>query len=161
MEQGSGARPAQPVASSPVLHPVEFEKLGFSKQIIIVALVIAVVAGGLTGYLLSGKSGVGLSGQTTSAVGGSSAKSGAKTAGVKDEKASPDCAKGQLEQGGLNGEGTHHLVREGGPSQTAYLLSSVVDLDQFAGRMVEVCGKSIASRRVAWLMDVGYVNVVE
>ena len=53
---------------------------------------------------------------------------------VKDAQTFKDSAEGMLDAGGFNGEGTHTLVRDGGPSQTAYLMSSVVDLDQFVGK---------------------------
>lgn len=58
-------------------------------------------------------------------------------------------------------QGTHKLVREGGPSQTAYLVSSVVDLDQYIGKKVEVWGETFSSTKVGWLMDVGKVNILE
>lgn len=161
MDQGTGGRPVQSGTPVPILHQVDLGKLPFPKSFLIGGVVVAVVVGVMAGYLLSARKG-GIAGPLSSSAGsGSGAASGVKTAGIKDPKSFPDCAKGQLEKGGLQGEGTHHLIREGGPSQTAYLLSSVVDLDQFAGKMVEVCGKSIASRRAPWLMDVGYVNVIE
>lgn len=58
-------------------------------------------------------------------------------------------------------QGTHKLVREGGPTQTAYLVSSVIDLDQYLGKKVEVWGETFSSTKVGWLMDVGKANVLE
>lgn len=58
-------------------------------------------------------------------------------------------------------QGTHKLEREGGTSQTAYLVSSVVDLDAYVGKKVEVLGETFQSQKVGWLMDVGRVNTLE
>ena len=58
-------------------------------------------------------------------------------------------------------QGTHKLIREGGPSQTAYLVSSVVDLNLYVGKKVEVWGETFQSSQVGWLMDVGKVNELE
>jgi len=69
-----------------------------------------------------------------------------------------DSAEGVLEKGGIDGEGTHHLVREGGPSQTAYLTSSVLDLDLFVGKKIKVEGETFAAQKAGWLMDVGLVT---
>ena len=57
-----------------------------------------------------------------------------KVEGVSDTKNFKDSAEGVMEKGGINGEGTHKLVRDGGPSQTAYLVSSVIDLDTYVGK---------------------------
>lgn len=83
-----------------------------------------------------------------------------KTYGRKDEIFSSE-AEGVIRQGGIDGEGTHHLEREGGESQTAYLTSSVVDLDQFVDRKVKVFGETFAGQKAGWLMDVGAVKVLE
>lgn len=82
-------------------------------------------------------------------------------AGILDESAFPDTAEGILEEGGVNGEGTHHLVRGNGPSQYAYLTSTVINLDSFVGKKVEVRGQTITGKKAGWLMDVGMVKVVE
>ena len=70
-------------------------------------------------------------------------------------------ATGTLEAGGLNGEGTHKLTRDGGPSQTVYLISSIVDLDQYVGKKVQVWGETIKAQRAPWLMDVGRLKLTE
>ncbi len=72
-----------------------------------------------------------------------------------------DSASGTIEKGSINGVGTHILNREGGVSQRASLTSSVVDLDLFVGRKVEVKGETNSSKQTAWLMDVGSVKVLE
>lgn len=81
--------------------------------------------------------------------------------GSKDKDSFKDNTKGYLEKGGIDGEGSHHLVRPGGPSQTVYLTSSVTDLDKFDGMEVEVWGETLSSKKAGWLMDVGRVQVVK
>jgi hypothetical protein len=81
--------------------------------------------------------------------------------GVADAGNFKDSAVGTVEKGGLSGEGTHKLVREGGPSQTAYLVSSVIDLDSYAGKKVKVWGETFAAKKVSWLMDVGKIEILE
>ena len=76
-------------------------------------------------------------------------------------KAFSDSATGIIKIGGLNGEGTHKLEREGGPSQTVYLISSVVDLNEFDGKKVEIWGQTLKASKVPWLMDVGRVKMIE
>lgn len=72
-----------------------------------------------------------------------------------------DSATGTIEKGSINGVGTHILNREGGISQRASLTSSVVELDLFVGRKVEVKGETNASKQTSWLLDVGSVKVLE
>lgn len=72
-----------------------------------------------------------------------------------------DAATGTIEKGSINGVGTHILNREGGVTQRASLTSSVVDLDLFVDRKVEVKGETNASNKTAWLLDVGSIKVLE
>lgn len=72
-----------------------------------------------------------------------------------------DSATGVIERGSINGEGTHILNRPGGLSQRASLTSSVLDLDLFIGRQVEVRGETNASTKTGWLLDVGMVKVLQ
>ena len=72
-----------------------------------------------------------------------------------------DTATGTLEKGSINGEGTHILNRQGGADQRASLTSSVLDLDLFVGRQVEVRGQTNASTKTGWLLDVGTVKVLQ
>lgn len=79
--------------------------------------------------------------------------------GQKNTKLFPDMAEGTVKKGGVEGEGTHHLVRKGGVSQNVYMTSSVVDLDSLVGKKVTVWGKTYAAQKAGWLMDVGYIEV--
>ncbi len=76
-------------------------------------------------------------------------------------KAFKDTATGTIEKGSINGEGTHILNRPGGASQRASLTSSVVDLDLFVGKKVEIKGETNASNKTSWLLDVGTIKIVE
>ncbi len=121
-----------------------------------VGLLIVIVGVGL-GWKLSGKGG-GLLGSSQVAPG---AKSGPSEAGLSDSAAFPDTATGELKEGGIAGEGTHHLVRPGGDSQNVYLTSTVIDLASFTGKKVQVWGQTIKGRKAGWLMDVGKIKVVQ
>ncbi len=119
-----------------------------------VALVILLGTG--VGYLLFRVSPPQVAGTSTPAM--------IKTAievGSTDTKTFRDTAEGTLEEGGINGEGTHKLTRSGGVSQTVYLISSVVDLNEFAGKKVQVWGETIDAQKAGWLMDVGRVKILE
>lgn len=76
-------------------------------------------------------------------------------------KAFKDSATGTIENGSINGEGTHILNRPGGVTQRASLTSSVVDLDLFVGKNVEVKGETNASIKTSWLLDVGTIKILE
>lgn len=79
--------------------------------------------------------------------------------GSADEKAFRDSATGVLDKGGLNGEGTHKIVRPGGASQTVYVTSSVIDLDTLVGDQITAWGETFKGQKVSWLMDIGRVKV--
>jgi hypothetical protein len=81
--------------------------------------------------------------------------------GVQDETTFRDDTEGVLVVGGADGEGSHHLMREGGVSQNVYLTSSIVDLELFVGHKVKVWGETFAAQKAGWLMDVGRVEVLE
>lgn len=81
--------------------------------------------------------------------------------GVDDTDLFPDTVTGYLSQGGINGEGTHSLLRSGGISQTVYLTSSIVDLDEFVGHQVTIWGETFTGQKAGWLMDVGRVRIDE
>lgn len=72
-----------------------------------------------------------------------------------------DSATGTIEKGGVNGEGTHTLNREGGKTQRAALTSSVLDLDLFVNKKVEIKGETNASSKAGWFLDVGVVKILE
>lgn len=117
-----------------------------------------VVLGVLTGYLLSGGPKPGQS--TTSSTGGSALSKGT-IIGSDDTSTYKDPAEGKMEKGGIEGEGSFHLVRGNDKSQYVYLTSSTIDLAQFVGRKVKVWGETQTAMKAGWLMDVGRVEVLE
>lgn len=118
----------------------------------LVAGLIIVLLGVVTGYALVQRNQPGGSNSTSSAKG--------EIVGSTNNKVFKDTATGVIEKGGLDGEGTHKLIRDGGPSQTAYLNSSVIDLDEFVGKKVQVWGETNKGQKAGWLMDVGKVQVL-
>lgn len=127
--------------------------MNMPRQYVVIGVYVLLVALGVgTGYLLSQNAPLG----SQSSV---KVENSAKVAGVTDTKTFKDSAVGTIEKGGIDGEGTHKLIREGGPSQTAYLMSSVVDLDQYVGKKVKVWGQTMQAVKASWLMDVGKVEV--
>lgn len=128
----------------------------------VLVLSIAVVLAGIgTGWALSG----GTSADVINGLNGRKVAPGAQVsqteAGVEDEDVFGDSAEGILESGGIDGEGTHHLIREGGPQKYVYLTSTIIDLEGFTGKTVQVWGETIAAQSAPWLMDVGKIRVIK
>ena len=140
---------ALPVSKSKNLFPL----------FIVLAIVLGVSSGAIIKKLTQG-SGMKLTSNLQTPGATSSVKVG-EVFGAKDESAFPDKAVGILEPGGIDGEGTHKLLRLGGVSQTAYLTSSVLDLDEFSGFKITVWGETFTAQKAGWLMDVGRVKVEE
>lgn len=131
----------------------------FSMKVLVI-LLIAILFGSGTGYLLAGSGGT--SGnliQKAGLPGGSGVEKG-KTYG-SDDKVFSDTTEGKLMVGGIEGEGAYHLERGSGKEQWAYLTSSTLDLTQFVGRKVKVWGKTEKAQVAPWLMDAGRVEVLE
>jgi hypothetical protein len=144
--------------------PEETKKTNW-KGILIPSLIILaiVVAGAITGYFFSKRGTVSGSVETKQLIGGAELVQGPNEVGIKDEAAFKDTAQGKIDVNDNEGiiEGSHKLLRPGGPSQTAYLTSSVLDLDQFRGKCVQVWGETFAGQEAGWLMDVGRIKVLD
>jgi len=130
----------------------EHSTMKMNSKIVIGVYVLLVLLGVCTGYVLA------IRGSLSVAAPGTVKTD--KVVGSSDSKTFKDSAEGTLEAGGAAAEGSHKLIREGGPSQTAYLVSSVVDLDEFVGKKVRVWGQTMAAKKVSWLMDVGKVELL-
>jgi len=157
-------KPAEkPAAETPLLKQVETQVKPAGKKwpvgMILGAMVI-VAAGVGSGYLLAQRGG-GMAGIKSAAEVAQTGINVGDVVGSADETVFKDNATGMLDRGGIDGEGSHQLVREGGESQTVYLTSSVVDLEQFVGHKVQVWGETFAAQKAGWLMDVGRVKVLE
>ena len=148
-----------------IAQPMTRQMPSMSSKTTLIYLVIAVlvVLGGvLTGWKVSGGGNPGVFGTSTkqdSAAPG--AQSAANEAGISDESTFKDSAEGTLENGGLSGEGTHHLVRGEDESKYVALTSTVIDLDSYVGKKVMIWGQSLSSQKATWLMDVGKLRVTE
>lgn len=119
----------------------------------LIFLVVAIVLGTATGFIINK---VSSSGKKTTTSG---TATGTKV-GVTDKKTFKDKAEGVLKEGGIDGEGNFHLVRTGGESQNVYLTSTTVDLTPFVGKKVRVWGETFTGQKAGWLMDVGLVEVL-
>lgn len=145
------------IAVKPIESEEEVEEtMKFNSHIILGVYVVVIILGVATGYMLSKST---ITGAKTSA-GTSVVSTSGNAVGSTDTTTFKDSASGTIEKGGLNGEGTHKLIRDGGPSQTAYLMSSIVDLDEYVGKKVKVWGQTIAAKKVSWLMDVGKLEQI-
>lgn len=133
-------------------------QLAWPKILPILIIVLIVAAGIFSGLILSSRN-----------------KSAAQSGSINEENLPPeqkesfaqtfrDEAEGVIEKNDeldKYAQGTHKLIRPGGESQTAYLTSSVLDLDEFLGKKVKVFGETFGSQQVGWLMDVGKVEILE
>lgn len=139
---------------------VEMQEQSLSKTAVRLLMFLLVIAGGFSGFFLAKiKAGsVSLGGTEVPKI-----ITKGEVVGSTDTEAFKDKAVGVLEkiENGAQAEGTHKLIREGGPSQAAYLISSVIDMDQFTGHKVEIWGETFYSDKVGWLMDVGRLEVLE
>lgn len=125
----------------------------------IIGVVLVILAGVGMGYFFSQQGRVGGLTNKIEVAPGAVVKE--KEAGLDDEKTFKDEATGVLKEGGVEGEGSHHLEREGGESQNVYLTSSVIDLDDFVGEKVTVWGETNKGQKAGWLMDVGKIKIIE
>ena len=130
----------------------------FTKNLFIF-LIVSIVMGVMSGYILSNKKGTGNT--LTSGTIDSSKVSKGVVVGSGDTKIFKDTATGTLKEGGIQGEGQFHLVRPGGVSQNVYLTSSSVDLSKFVGKKIKVWGETEKAQYAGWLMDAGRVEVIE
>ena len=157
------SQPTKPTVEQSVLKPKVLKK--FPKKIskktllYVLATLLVIVFGVGSGWALSGTKTAGS--KEPSSAGAPGVETGAKEAGIADEATFRDTAEGTLEKGGVDGEGTHHLVREGGPTKYVYLTSTVIDLEAFVGKTVVVWGETISAQTAGWLMDVGKIKVSE
>lgn len=135
-------------------------KVDFKKSWPLILGAFAVVIAGVgTAYLLS-KNVMGVTpGSNNAAAPG--AKVTSNEAGILAEGIKYDSAIGDLKSGGMDNEGTHHIERDNMPSHFVYLTSSVIDLESFVGKKVEIWGVTHASKKAPWLMDVSKIKITE
>ena len=151
-----------PTNNQPVLRSFSNNQQGATKKpfMTLVAIGLAVVFAGIaTGWAIAKVEGPSTGSDKVSVKEGDLA---ADEAGLDDESMfEKDTPEGVLVEGGLDGEGTHHLDRGAGEDKKVYLTSSVINLDNFVGKKVRVWGNTIAAQHAPWLMDVGKIKVIE
>ncbi len=138
-----------------------------SKGMFITLVIIVLIAGSLTGVgigklrasRMTSVDGNIYQGKAIQAVAGANVKNG-DVFGSANEADFKDSADGFMVAGGIDGEGSEHLLRPGGDDQTVYLTSSVTDLSKFEGMEVKVWGETFQGQKAGWLMDVGRVQVI-
>ncbi|HKZ34980.1 MAG TPA: hypothetical protein VJ179_03905 [Patescibacteria group bacterium] len=83
--------------------------------------------------------------------------------GLPDKSTFQNEAEGILQRNddGEYKEGSHVLLRDNNPILTVYLSSASVDLDLYVGKKVHVWGETHKGQEVAWLMDVGLLELAE
>ena len=152
----------QPRQTIPLRTASPNSKMGSIKKIIPFLVIVLIVGAGVYSGLILHSINKGKTASSTSIAGGEDdlsneiKESHAKT--FKDE------AEGVIEKNDKKdkyAQGTHLLIRPGGDSQTAFLTSSVLDLDNFVGKKVKVLGETFGSVQVGWLMDVGKVEEIK
>lgn len=148
--------------NKPLIH--DFNKDGFKSAFtpkVVTLLVVVIVVGIVSGYLISGKSSSSLTnGKTPGGIVTSSSVSKGTIDGSSDTATFKDTAQGILKTGGIDGEGAFHLVRPGGDSQNVYMTSGIVDLSKFINKNIKVWGQTQKAQHAGWLMDVGRIEVL-
>lgn len=142
--------------NEPLIHPVE-SSTSPSRSILIIVIILIILVGVAAGYIMSRRG----SASSSSSTSGPGTAATGQIIGSSNTEIYRDPAVGVIEAGGLNGEGTHKLIREGGQSQTVYLVSSVINLDDYVGKKAEVWGQTIDAKTAPWLMDVGRLQLQE
>ena len=134
-----------------------------SNMMIVVVAFLVVGLGVATGWFLSGtKAGTSSnSSEKTSQSGETAKKSDANEEGQIDEAVKYQDAEGKLVEGGIKGEGTHHIERDNNPSRFVYLTSTAIDLDKYIDKKVQIWGETISSVNAPWLMDVVKIKITE
>lgn len=129
-----------------------------SRSKLVVGAVMIVLMGSVVGYGLS------RSKITKASKEGNISPGQIKTsteAGYQDTKLFESIVTGVIKKGGLQGDGTHSLIQDSNPKNPAALLSSVVDLDEYIDKHVQVWGRSQKGLKAAWLLEVGRVKILE
>lgn len=149
----------QPVHNFNTQTGSQFTKFNLTNKIIVL-IVAAAVLGILSGFGLS-KNGSISTNSTTNTVANLSNASKGTVVGSNDTATFKDTTEGIVKKGGIDGEGTFHLVRPGGDSQNVYLTSSIIDLQALIDRKIKVWGQTIQAQHAGWLMDVGRIEILQ
>lgn len=140
---------------------METPKTSSNTSSIVIVAVVAALLGIGTGYFVFAQNLFGTTAKVTTSTTKGSAVTKGTIVGSNDATTFKDQAEGTLQKGGIDGEGSHKLIRPGGDSQTVYLSSATIDLDQYIGKKVRVWGQTNSAQKAGWLMDVGRLEVLE
>lgn len=158
-------QPSEPPAGkkfTQTLEPIPMAKKSTnSLKIILLALTVVLLGIG-TGYGLAkmGSSAPGVETPTTNTPIESDQIEVGKVYGSQINGFTDEAA-GVIVDGGINGDGTHRLLRPGGESQIVCLTSDVLDIDLFLDHKVTVWGETFNTLKCGWFMNVGRVEVQE
>ena len=125
-----------------VMEPVKKSK--FMPLLIVIGILLGIGTGFFIAQkrlLLASNKGPGAAAGNEALTSSTTVKVG-DTFGSADEATFRDQAEGILMAGGIDGEGSHHIVRGDNKSQWVYVTSSVVDLDLLVGDRVTVWGET-------------------
>ncbi|MDO8514893.1 MAG: hypothetical protein Q7S14_00170 [bacterium] len=146
---------------TPIVQPIVVPTSNNIKYIIIFGCVV--LLGVVTGFGFS---------KIKSAPGGGPVVNGQKVEvvntpgeeGVKDmasfKNISTETGELKINDGKITTEGSYILVRPGGVSQNIYLTSSVIDLEKYVGKKIQIWGETFKGQKAGWLMDVIKIKVV-
>ncbi len=147
----------QPQSKSRLLRAVP-KNLPLAKILPLLIIIILVAAGIFSGLVLSSRN----KNQKIAASSAADEKNMTPQQKQSFQTVTRDSAEGVIEKNDKfeeTAQGQWKLIRTGGDSQTAYLTSSFMDLDQYVGKKVKVFGETLGSAKVGWLMDVAKVEV--
>ena len=161
VEQNSPQLESKQREVEPITQPLNKKSSAskINKVIPLILILLIIAAGAISGLFLSS----------------TGRKDESKSAVSEQEELTPevqqsfnqtfrDEAEGKIEKNDeldKYAQGTHKLIRPGGEAQTAYITSTVLDLDEYVGKNVKVFGETFGSSQVGWLMDVGKVEVTK
>ena len=156
------------VKEEPIIHSLEEEPAGekeggkkFKKIALLVVVFLFFYSLGLVFYWWQSSSPTfpGSQRKTETSLKVAQVKKG-EVVGV-DSPIFKDTTEGLLEKNTDESKpGTHILIR-GDESQTAYLTSSVLDLDKYVGHKIKVWGETQAVESVGWFMDIGKLQILD
>lgn len=126
-------------------------KSGLNFKLLVAVLVVSVIAGVGTGYLMASSSGQRIPLMTKT-----------PEHAAEDQKTFRDFAEGKVTKkpdSDKNSQGTHLLIRDG--ATPVLLTSSVLDLSEFENKKVKIFGETNSMPGAGWFMDVGRVEVIQ
>lgn len=133
----------------------------FPLKVFLAVVVIALIAGVSSGYVLAKNTQHSTS--TTTASSTNSETTATVKSAAQDSQTFRDFATGVIQKKPVTGddysEGAYQLVRDG--QDPVALTSSVIDLSQYVGKKVTVYGETQQAIQAGWLMDVGKVVVAQ